>query len=176
MSEKSHYTPALGGIPIHNKMRDIQGGTEDERYHLTEAEHKAVEDLVGETESFGIIDVDNGTNPAAEIANDTLTITSGDSTISVTGNATTNTVDIRMASAASSAFYKEFSYTSSVLTTIGIWSDSSKTTKLFTKTFTYVSGDLSTLVIYDEVALSTLTKTFHYDVDGNLDYINEVIT
>lgn len=45
------------------------------------------------TNAFSTIAVPNGTNPVAEVYNDTLALTSSDSTITITGNSTTDTID-----------------------------------------------------------------------------------
>jgi len=126
--------------------------------------------------SFGTVTPDGGSNPIATTSGDTLKMTSSDSSISVIGNIVTNSIDLKVASASNTADYKEFAYLAGDLSTITVYDDITKALKLFTKTFTYSGGDLNTLAIYDEIALSTLTKTFHYDVGGDLDYINEVIT
>ena len=43
--------------------------------------------------SFGVIQVPSGTNPVAHVATDTLTFTSSDSNITITGNSSTDTVN-----------------------------------------------------------------------------------
>lgn len=72
--------------------------------------------------------------------------------------------------AAYSSYYHEISYTSGNVSSIDIWEDSGKSTKLFTKALTYdgTSGNLTQIVVTDNVNSSTLTKAFTYDVDGNL--------
>lgn len=49
----------------------------------------------GSGNSFGIISVPTGTNPAATIATDTLNLTSTDNFTAIEGNSGTNTVDVR---------------------------------------------------------------------------------
>lgn len=52
----------------------------------------------GSSNSFSTIQPDSGTSPVATSPTDTLTITSGDGSISITGNAATDTIDIRVVS------------------------------------------------------------------------------
>ena len=75
--------------------------------------------------------------------------------------------------AAYSNYYHEITYTSGNVSSIDIWENSGKTTKLFTKALTYdgTTGNLTQIVVTDEVNSSTLTKAFTYDVDGNLETI-----
>jgi hypothetical protein len=75
--------------------------------------------------------------------------------------------------AAYSNYYHEITYTSGNVSSIDIWENSGKTTKLFTKALTYdgTTGNLTQIVVTDEVNSSTLTKAFTYDVDGNLQTI-----
>ena len=75
--------------------------------------------------------------------------------------------------AAYSSYYHEITYTSGNVSSIDIWEDSGKSTKLFTKALTYdgTSGNLTQIVVTDNVNSSTLTKAFTYDVDGNLETI-----
>jgi len=77
--------------------------------------------------------------------------------------------------AAYSSYYHEISYTSGNVSSIDIWEDSGKSTKLFTKALTYdgTSGNLTQIVVTDNVNSSTLTKAFTYDVDGNLESITK---
>jgi hypothetical protein len=49
----------------------------------------------GSSNAFGVIDVPAGTNPSAGTPNDTLNLTSSDSSIIITGNAGTKTVDLK---------------------------------------------------------------------------------
>jgi hypothetical protein len=46
--------------------------------------------------AFGIIQTPSGTFPTAGVPSDVLTLTSSDSTLSIVGNATTDTVDITL--------------------------------------------------------------------------------
>lgn len=48
----------------------------------------------GSSNSFSTIDVDAGTNPVATSPTDTLTLTSSDNSITITGNALTDTIDL----------------------------------------------------------------------------------
>ena len=75
--------------------------------------------------------------------------------------------------AAYSSYYHEITYTSGNVSSIDIWEDSGKSTKLFTKALTYdgTSGNLTQIVVTDNVNSSTLTKAFTYDIDGNLETI-----
>lgn len=75
--------------------------------------------------------------------------------------------------AAYSSYYHEISYSSGNVSSIDIWEDSGRSTKLFTKALTYdsTSGNLTQIVVTDNVNSSTLTKAFTYDVDGNLETI-----
>jgi hypothetical protein len=52
----------------------------------------------GDASSFKTVQVPTGTSPVATSGSDTLTLTSGDGSITVTGNATTDTVDLKTAS------------------------------------------------------------------------------
>jgi hypothetical protein len=52
----------------------------------------------GGGDSFGTIQVPAGTNPVADQTNDTLTLESSDSSITITGNSTTDTVNFVVAS------------------------------------------------------------------------------
>ena len=67
----------------------------------------------------------------------------------------------------------EITYTNGNVSSIDIWENSGKTTKLFTKALTYdgTTGNLTQIVVTDEVNSSTLTKAFTYDVDDNLQTI-----
>ena len=75
--------------------------------------------------------------------------------------------------AAYSNYYHEITYNSGNVSSIDIWENSGKTTKLFTKALTYdgTTGNLTQIVVTDEVNSSTLTKAFTYDVNGNLQTI-----
>lgn len=46
------------------------------------------------SDDFGIIDVPNGTNPAAGVPHDTLTMASGDNSVVITGDSGTNSLDL----------------------------------------------------------------------------------
>lgn len=83
--------------------------------------------------AFGVIQVPNGTNPVADIPHDTLTYTSTDSTITVTGNSTTDTVDF-IARAASGSVSGIVSLGTQTLGT-GV-----KTAEAFTATKRVLSG------------------------------------
>lgn len=48
-------------------------------------------------DAFGVIQTPSGTSPTAEVPSDVLTLTSSDSTLSIVGDATTDTVDITLA-------------------------------------------------------------------------------
>jgi hypothetical protein len=48
----------------------------------------------GSTSIFNTIQCDAGTNPVADSATDTLTITSSDASVTITGNSTTDTIDL----------------------------------------------------------------------------------
>ena len=86
------------------------------------------------------------------------------------GGGLTDLLDIDFKSAYST-YYHEISYNSGDVSSIDIWTDINKGTKLFTKVFTYQSGDLTQIVTTDEISNATLTKVFTYDVDGNLEKI-----
>ena len=47
--------------------------------------------------AFGVVQTDTGTSPTAGIPSDVLTLTSSDSTLSIAGDAPTDTVDITLA-------------------------------------------------------------------------------
>lgn len=49
----------------------------------------------GTTDSFSIMQPDNGTSPTASSPTDTLSLTSSDKTVDVTGNSSTDTIDFR---------------------------------------------------------------------------------
>jgi hypothetical protein len=49
----------------------------------------------GGSNTFGTIQTPAGTSPVADSTTDTLTLVSGDSSITITGDATTDTIDIR---------------------------------------------------------------------------------
>lgn len=53
----------------------------------------------GQAPAFGIIQPIAGTSPTATVVSDTLTLSSGDSSISILGSSSTNTLDIRLAAA-----------------------------------------------------------------------------
>lgn len=58
---------------------------------------------VGSGFAFGVIQTPSGTAPTADTYNDTLTFTSSDSSVVITGNATTDTVDFAISGTASVA-------------------------------------------------------------------------
>lgn len=63
--------------------------------------------------------------------------------------------------------FKELIYTGSNLTTINIWTNSSKTLKLYEKTLSYSGSQLSQMTLNRVSDNKTLTKNFLY-TDGNL--------
>lgn len=70
--------------------------------------------------------------------------------------------------------YSELSYdVNGNLVTIDIYENSDKLIKLFTKTITYDSGNISIINITDETNSNTLTKTFTYDISGNIETITK---
>ena len=73
--------------------------------------------------------------------------------------------------------YTELSYDGSGnLTTVEIWEDNTKALKLFTRTLSYTGSDLTSATTTDELTLVELTKTFTYDVDGNLTTVTATVT
>jgi len=64
-------------------------------------------------------------------------------------------------------YYKEFGYTGDDLTSIDIYTDASKGTKLFSKLLSYAVGVLSSTVLTRMSDLATLTKNYAY-ADGKL--------
>lgn len=56
------------------------------------------------TNSFTTIQPDHGTSPVASSPTDTLTLTSSDGSVSITGNSTTDTIDFSIAASASPGF------------------------------------------------------------------------
>jgi hypothetical protein len=75
-------------------------------------------------------------------------------------------------------YYKEFTYNSSkLLTNIGIWTDSGKTTKLFNKDLTYnVSKQLIETELTRISDSATLTSTFTYNSSKQLINIDRAAT
>ena len=72
-----------------------------------------------------------------------------------------------------SAFFAEFTYTSSLLTKIEYWNASTKNTKYYTKDLTYTSGTLTQIVLTNNVSSATQTKVLVYDGSGNLTTITK---
>ncbi len=58
----------------------------------------------GSSNAFTIIQPDSGTSPTATSGHTTLTLTSSDSSISITGNSVTNTIDLKIGSTLSTSF------------------------------------------------------------------------
>lgn len=76
------------------------------------------------------------------------------------------------------SFYSEFTFNvDDYITVVDVWEDSGKTTKLYTVTNTYdVSGLRTEREIVDEVNGVTLTITYVYDVDENIESKTYVYT
>ena len=68
-------------------------------------------------------------------------------------------------------YYKEFLYSGGNLTTIDIYESATKIVKLFSKTITYTSGNVTQTVLTRISDNATVTKSFDYDVDDNLESI-----
>lgn len=64
--------------------------------------------------------------------------------------------------------YKELGYTAGDLTSVNIWTDNVKTTKLYTKTLTYTTGNLTRIDTTDEISSITLRKDLVYDGNNDL--------
>lgn len=64
--------------------------------------------------------------------------------------------------------YKVFNYTGDNITEILIYSDSTLAELLYTVTLTYTGDNLTTKEIVKTDASYTLTKTFSYDINGNI--------
>jgi len=62
--------------------------------------------------------------------------------------------------------YTELSYTGDLVSSVDIWEDSGKTTKLFTRTLSYSGVNVISVVTVDEIASNTLTKTLAYSGDN----------
>ena len=71
--------------------------------------------------------------------------------------------------------YKEFSYTDGNLSTIEVWTDASKITKLFTKTIVYTDGNITGVTLVDNDNNHSLSKTITYS-NGNIDTITVTYT
>lgn len=127
-------------------------------------------------DSFKIMQPDFGTSPTAATASDTLTFTSSDGSIDITGNAGTKTLDFTLDAAiptekfeleaflsfANPSYYKKFTYTGADLTKIELFDTPLMVTLLFQKDFTYSGGNLTTLLTTRVSPSNTLTKTFAY--------------
>lgn len=81
---------------------------------------------------------------------------------------------------ANSNFYSELGYTGTQLTSVDVWVNSGKTTKLFERTLTYDSNNNLTQVVTKDVqggsTRYTLTKTLAYDGNNNLTSVTRVYT
>lgn len=71
--------------------------------------------------------------------------------------------------------YTELSYTGDNLSSVDIWEDSGKTTKLFTRTLSYTGDNLTTVTTTDEQTSSVLTATLTYTGD-TLDTVTKALT
>lgn len=126
------------------------------------------------------------TTIAAATDTDTTSQSKGD--ILVYQNSTTNKWTAKpdraglesMYNYANSNFYSELSYTDTQLTSVDVWVNSGKTTKLFERTLTYDSNNNLTQVVTKDVqggsTRYTQTKTLSYDSNNNLINITRVYT
>lgn len=131
---------------------------------------------ISSSNSFTIMQPDFGTSPTATSPTDTLTFTSSNGSIDITGNSGTKTLNFALDSKiptekfeleaflsfANPSYYKKFTYTGADLTKIELFDTPSMTTLLFQKDFTYSGGDLTTLLTTRVSPSNTLTKTFAY--------------
>lgn len=80
----------------------------------------------------------------------------------------------KLFTAAFNDHYTEFSYTGNNLTTVDIWEDNGKTTKLFTRTLSYTGNNVTSVVTVDEQGTDTLTTTLVY-TGNNLTSTTKVV-
>lgn len=64
--------------------------------------------------------------------------------------------------------YKVFNYTGDNITEILVYTDNTETDLLYTVTLTYTGDNLTTKEIVKSDGTYTLTKTFSYDINGNI--------
>jgi len=74
------------------------------------------------------------------------------------------------------SYYKEFTFVDGNPTSIDVWTDSGKATKLFTKSITWSAGNATDIVVTDEQSGVVLTTALTYDGDGNVDTITEFMS